>query len=131
MKRISILCIITVMLFGSLFFATSQATAGPAMKPTPKPKKTEQAVAATQRAEDKAERSAEHPKGKKEHFKGTIEAVSAGSLTLMLRDGSTVTVSLLPETKVKISHLKEAITLSSISRFNLINNIICKCIIRI
>ena len=114
MKRISILFII-VLLFGSLFFATSEAAAGPTAKPTKKPKKTEQAVAATQRADAKATREAAHPKGKKENFKGTIESVSADSLTLKLDDGSLVTFGLLAETRIKIPGVKDGLLQAGLS----------------
>jgi len=68
---------------------------------------------ATQKAEDRATKQAEKlndnathqagkPKGKHEHFKGMVAAVDSGSVTLTLRDGSSVTIGLTADTRIKI-----------------------------
>jgi len=87
----------------SLFFVTSQAfagsaTAGPKKTPgpplTPGPQKTPGAQA--------TENAGEHGKGKPQNFRGTIAAVDTSSLTLTLRDGSSVPFVLTSDTRIKI-----------------------------
>ena len=105
MKKIQFLLIAGIVF--ALLFAATQVFASPANMPptknTPKPRNTPGAVA-TQKAEDKAK----EPKGKRKNFKGTVEAISATSLTLTLRDGSSVTISLSAETRIKAPGVKGA-----------------------
>jgi uncharacterized protein DUF5666 len=56
---------------------------------------------ATENANEHATKQADKPHGKHEHYKGMVTAVDASSLTLTLRDGSSVTVSLSADTRVK------------------------------
>jgi len=56
---------------------------------------------ATEKANEQAAKQADKPHGKHEHYKGIVTAVDASSLTLTLRDGSSVTVSLSADTRVK------------------------------
>lgn len=110
-----------------LLFVSTQAFASPVTVPnakdtpvttkTPKPKKdTEKA---TQKAEDKATKQADKlddkatkqadkPKGKHEHFKGTVAAVDSASLTLTLKDGSSVTIGLTSNTRIKFAGKKDS-----------------------
>src|SRR5215208_2124386 len=56
---------------------------------------------ATEKAIEKATKQAEKHHGKHEHFKGIVSAVGANSITLTLRDGSALTVSLTADTRMK------------------------------
>lgn len=99
MKKI--LLLLTAWSAFTLLFSTTQAFARPADMP---PTKNTPGAVATQKAEEKAN----NPKGKRENFKGTVEAISATSLTLTLRDGSSVTVGLSAETRIKVPGMKGA-----------------------
>ncbi|HEU0294242.1 MAG TPA: DUF5666 domain-containing protein [Anaerolineales bacterium] len=101
----------------ALLFASAQVLAGSAHIPNAQkmPSTGTPGAKATERAEDKATKQAEKvedkatkqankedkPKGKHEHFKGTVAAVDSASLTLTLRDGSSVTIGLTAETRIK------------------------------
>lgn len=101
----------------ALLFASTQVLAGSAHIPNAQkmPSTGTPGAKATERAEDKATKQAEKvedkatkqankedkPKGKHEHFKGTVAAVDSASLTLTLRDGSSVTIGLTAETRIK------------------------------
>ena len=87
----------------TLLFASTQVlaspvnlpnAAGPNVTKTPNGKGSDKA---TQKAEDNANKS----HGKHENFKGKIAAVDSSSITLTLRDGSSVTVSLTSDTRMK------------------------------
>ncbi|MBN1450000.1 MAG: hypothetical protein JW963_03220 [Anaerolineales bacterium] len=93
--------ILIVSIAFALLLTATQAFASPVG--APHPRNTPGAVA-TQKAEEKAN----GPKGKRENFKGTVEAVSATSLTLTLRDGSSVTIGLSAETRIKVPGMKGA-----------------------
>ena len=105
MKKIRFLLILSITF--TLLIATTQALASPADVPhaknTPKPKNTPGAVA-TQKAEEKEKK----PKGKRENFKGAVEETSPTSITLTLHNGSSVTVSLSSETRIKVPGAKNA-----------------------
>jgi len=58
---------------------------------------------ATEKANEHATKQADAPHGKHEHYKGMVTAVDASNLTLMLRDGSSVTVGLRADTRVKFA----------------------------
>jgi len=72
-------------------------------------KKTE--TVATEKAEEKEAKVVGNAHGKHENYKGTITAVDAGSLTLTLKDGSSITVVLDAETRIHIPKNKEATVL--------------------
>ncbi len=90
-------------------FASTQAFAGPTNFPdaknTPGAKATEKA---TQKADDKAPKQADKQKGKHENFKGTVAAVDSASITLKLKDGSSVTVGLNSDTRIKFAGKKDS-----------------------
>ena len=78
----------------ALLFASTQVLAGPTNMPnanTPGAKATEKA----------ATKQADKPHGKHENFKGTVAAVDAASITVTLRDGSSVSVGLTSDTRIK------------------------------
>ena len=87
----------------ALLLATTQAFASPSSQQGNNPPKTKTPGAqATQKAIENAAKGAEKPtKGKHENFKGTVSAVDANSITLALRDDSSVTVSLNSDTRIK------------------------------
>jgi len=69
--------------------------------------KTPGAVAA-QKAVDKEAGVVGNQHGKHENYKGTITAVDTGSITLALKDGTSITATITAETRIRISKLKEA-----------------------
>jgi hypothetical protein len=93
----------------ALLFISSQAFASPVIVPNAKdtpsttgtPKPGKDTDKATQKAEDKAVKQADKPKGKHEHFKGIVAAFDSSSITLTLRDGSSVTIGLTADTRIK------------------------------
>lgn len=105
----------------ALMFASTQAFASPVDMPngkdTPvvtKPPKLKGPDKATQKVEDKATKQAEKaddkatkqaeekpPKGRHENFKGTVAAFDSSSITLTLRGGSSVTIALTTNTRIK------------------------------
>jgi hypothetical protein len=84
----------------ALLFASTQVLASP--DNSSNEKKTPGAQA-TANAEDKDNKQADKPKGKHENFKGTVAAVDSASITLTLRDGSSVTVGLTADTRIKFA----------------------------
>ena len=102
----------------ALLFASTQALASPTNMPE---LKNTPGANATQKADDKATKQAEKTddktdkqddksKGKHEHFKGTVAAVTDSSLTLTLKDGSSVTVGLTADTRIKFAGKKDSAT---------------------
>lgn len=87
----------------ALFLISSQAIAAPQQLD---PKATPPGLAKT--PEDQAEQTMGNSHGKHENYKGTITAVDASSITLALKDGTAVTVTLTAETDIKILTRKNA-----------------------
>ena len=74
-------------------------------------KATQQAERTTRQTEKASQRDTEHGNGmggKKEHLKGTIEAVSSGSLQVSLKDGSSASVMMDDSTRIMIPGIKDA-----------------------
>lgn len=100
----------------ALLFVSTQAFAKPAnlqtAQNTPGTNATQKAEDnATKQAEklnDKATHQANKPKGKHEHFKGTVAAANSASVTLTLRDGSSVTIGLTADTRIKFPGPKDS-----------------------
>ena len=96
MKKYRILLFLILCM--ALLLATSQAFASSANlqsgKNTPGAK-------ATEKANENDTKQANKPHGKHENFKGTVSAVDSTSITLTLRDGSSVAVGLSAETRMK------------------------------
>ena len=98
----------------ALLFVSTQAFAEPAKLPaanTPGANETQKAEGnATKQAEklNNQANQAGKPKGKHEHFKGTVAAVNSGSVTLTLRDGSSVTIGLTADTRIKFPGHKDS-----------------------
>ena len=96
MKRISI-SVALVLVFALLVVAT-RVLASPAsfqgQQQTPGAK-------ATQKAEERTGNQGNTLNGKHENYKGTVSAVDSSSITLTLRDGSSVTVGLISDTRIK------------------------------
>ena len=107
-KRFRILFYLTLCM--ALLLATTQALASPLDqqgKDTPTPKVP--GAQATQKAIEKGLKQLDKPgKGKHVNFKGIVDAVNADSITLTLRDGSTVTVSLNSDTRIKFPGSKDS-----------------------
>ena len=101
MKKYRILLFLTLAIV--LLLATTQAFASPASpqngKNTPGPNTP--GAKATEKANDKATKQANNPHGKHENYKGIVSAVDSTSITLTLRDGSSVTVGLSADTRMK------------------------------
>ena len=101
MKKNRMLLFLTLGLV--LLLATTQAFASPANlqsgKNTPGPKTP--GAKATEKADDNATKQADNPHGKHENFKGTVNTVDSTSITLTLRDGSSVIIGLSADTRIK------------------------------
>ena len=102
MKKYRILLFLILCM--TLLLATTQAFASPASpqngKNTPGPNTP--AAKATEKANDKATKQVgKPPHAKHENYKGIVSAVDSTSITLTLRDGSSVTVGLSAETRMK------------------------------
>jgi len=89
----------------ALLFASTQVLASPDNSSNDKktPGANTPGAQATANAEDKDNKQADKPKGKRENFKGTVAAVDSASITLTLRDGSSVTVGLTSDTRIKFA----------------------------
>jgi Domain of unknown function (DUF5666) len=108
MKKYRILLVFTFVII--LLLITTQVFASPAMpqngQDTPVPKTP--GAHATQKANDNATKQANKPPhGKHENYKGTVASVDSGSITLTLRDGSSVTIGLSADTRMKFPGPKD------------------------
>ena len=104
----------------ALLVASTQVLASSANLPSAQDASTTHTpgAKATEKAEDRATKQAEKVedktnkedkiKGKHEHFKGTVAAVNSDSLTLTLRDGSSVTIGLTADTRIKFPGPKQS-----------------------
>jgi hypothetical protein len=104
----------------ALLFASTQVLAGSAniLNAQNAPTTQTPGAKATEKAEDKATKQAEKVedkankedkiKGKHEHFKGTVAAVDNDSLTLSLRDGSSVSIQLTADTRINFPGPKKS-----------------------
>ncbi len=94
----------------ALLFASTQAFASPSNVPNAKKTPGAQATEmATKKAdEDKDNKNDNKGKGKHEHFKGTVTAVDSASITLTLKDGSSVIVGLTSDTRIKFAGHKDS-----------------------
>lgn len=64
---------------------------------------------ATQKAGENANKQADdHSKGKHENFKGTVAAFDSSNITLTLKDGSSVTIHLTADTRIKFAGKKDS-----------------------
>jgi len=99
-----------LMMCVALLLATTQAFASPSSQQGNNPPRTKTPGAqATEKAIENAAKDADKPaKGKHENFKGTVSAVDANSITLTLRDDSSVTVSLNSSTRIKFPGPKDS-----------------------
>ena len=98
---------IFIVVFVILFFLTgsilntSDANAAPAKKTPPGLLKTP-GVVATQNAVNHDADYYGNPHGKPVNYQGTITAVDETGITLELKDGTSVTIVITPETTIKI-----------------------------
>lgn len=106
MRKLPILLVLTSILALSLL--STQVLASPAADPKKTPGPKTPGAQATDKAIDRLTKQAGKPKGKHENYKGTIAALDSASLTLTLRDGSSVTIGLSAETRIKVPGAKEA-----------------------
>ena len=113
MKIYRVLLLVFVAL--TLLLVSSQAFASPAYLPstndnTPGANATKKAEEkATEQANDAKDNAHEGQlKGKREHFKGTVTAADSASITLNLRDGSSVTIGLTADTRLKFPGPKDS-----------------------
>jgi hypothetical protein len=127
MKNIRFFYLFTILI--AIFALASQAYTTPFNSTDPKSEKTpgvhETEKAAGQddnsadsdktpgaKATEKALEKGDKLKGKPEHYKGTIQAVDAGSITLDVA-GTSVTVSLVPETRIHFPGNADATSLQT------------------
>jgi hypothetical protein len=108
MKRFRIFLLLS--LAATLLLITSQVFASPSTIPANNTKDPKTPGAqATNKADEKATKEAgEPPKGKHENFKGTVSAADASSITLTLRDGSSVTIGISTDTRLKFPGKKDS-----------------------
>lgn len=109
MKKVTFLVVFLTL--AALLLATTQAMAADPQAPKKTPDHTPGAKA-TERADDQPGQGQQH--GKKANYKGIIGAVDAASLTLTLKDGSTVAFILTDETQVKIPTLGQEATIADL-----------------
>lgn len=105
---------ITMLVLLALLFGTSNVLASPATLPQADPNNTPGAQA-TQRAIEKATQGTGNAQGRKVNYQGTITAVDAGSLTITLKDGSTVSLVINAETRIKIPTLGNTASAADLS----------------
>ena len=112
MKKYRVLFVLLLSIV--LLFVTTQVLAGPS-NPTSPAKNTPGAQAtarATEKAGDENENKGNQPedkgKGKHERYKGTVTVADSASLTLTLRDGSSVTIGLTADTRIKFAGPKQS-----------------------
>jgi hypothetical protein len=95
----------------ALLFASTQVFASPSdvpAKDTPAVTKTPK-VKGPEKANEKNDKQAEKgPKGKHENFKGIVAAFDSSSITLTLKDGSSVTIALTADTRIKFPGKKDS-----------------------
>jgi len=100
MKKYRVLLFLSLTM--ALLIATTQVFASPVNRQgnhTPGPNTP--GAKATEKAIDNANKQAGNPHGKHENFKGIVSAVDSTSLSLTLRDGSSVTVGLSANTRMR------------------------------
>ena len=88
----------------AVFFLTAQVGA---KELGLKPEKTPGAEA-TNVAEQRAAGVFGNPNGKPENYKGTIDSVNASNITLVLKDGSSVSVQINDKTRLRVPSMKDA-----------------------
>jgi hypothetical protein len=98
-----------VILALAIALVSTQVLASPAQAPAAQGNNSTKTpgAQATQKAIERATQGVGKPKGKPENYKGTVEAVDATSLTLKLRDETTVVIALGPETQIKFPGRKD------------------------
>jgi hypothetical protein len=97
-----LIIILAVML--ALVLASNQVNASPAGKQLEKTP----GAAANQAAERQSVGQTGKPNGKPENYKGTISAVDAGSITLTLKDETSIIIYFNEQTRIKIPSVKDA-----------------------
>jgi hypothetical protein len=111
LKRIFFVIAITTLLLAmtTQVFASTSVNA-PLAKPTKKSQPTQVGEPPSTPGANGAENSNKPDKarGKHEHYKGTIANIDPSSITLTLKDGSSVTIGLSAETRIKVASLKDA-----------------------
>lgn len=110
-KRILVTLGITTLLLAltTQVFASTGVNA-PLTKPTQKPHPTQAGGPPSTPGANGAEHSGQPDKarGKPEHYKGTVAGVDSAGITLTLKDGSSVTIGLNADTRIKVHGLKDA-----------------------
>lgn len=101
MKRYRSLLFVALVII--LLLATTQVFASPADMPNAQanPAAKTPGAKATEKANEHGTKQASKPHGKPENLKGTISAADSTSITLTLRDGSSVTIGLSADTRMK------------------------------
>src|SRR5215216_4798229 len=94
--RVILFLVLSLMLLlvTSQVFASSGNSNPQASQNTPGAKATEKAI-------ERATEQAGNPNGKHENFSGIVSAIDSTSVTLTLRDGSSVTVGMNADTRLK------------------------------
>jgi hypothetical protein len=90
-----------------LLLVTSQVFASSG-NPNPQASQNTPGAKATEKAIERATEQAGNPNGKHENFRGIVSAIDSTSITLTLRDGSSVTVGMNADTRLKFPGLKDS-----------------------
>ena len=106
MKRYRLFLLLALSL--SFLLVTSQVFASPSYGKGGTPGPNPPGAQATEKADEKDTNQADKLNGKHEHFKGTLSAADSASITLTLRDGSSVTIGLSADTRLKFPGPKDS-----------------------
>jgi len=114
MKKAQVVLAMGVLL--GLLFSAANVLAGSSADVSVKPNKTPGAKA-TEKAIERATqgKGGNGQAGKKQNYKGVVAAVSAGSLTLSLDDGSSATFTVSGATRIHVPALGKSATLENIT----------------
>lgn len=96
--------IVILVIMIALVLVSTQVNASPLGNQTEKTP----GAAATRVAEQHAAGQIGNPNGKPENYRGKIDSVDAASITLILKDDTTVTILLNEQTRIRIPSLKDA-----------------------
>jgi hypothetical protein len=97
MKKYRILYILLLSL--TLFFTATQVFASSVNMPNAQGTPSNTRTPRPENDDDKEDQA----KGKHEHYKGTVAAADSASITLILKDGSSVTIGLTGDTRIKFA----------------------------
>jgi hypothetical protein len=108
LKRILLALAIATFLLAMTTQVFATSVNAPLAKPTQKPHPTPAGNPPVTPGAAGAAHAQAHARGKPEHYKGIVANVDSASITLTLKDGSSVTIGLSAETRIKMPDRKDA-----------------------